>query len=201
VASKTIYLLRHGKIALDGEQRRYIGQTDLPLDAEGVRQSERLQVLLERAGFTAVYCSDLVRSQATAKIIAGKTGARTEIYPGLREISLGEWEGLTFAEVAHSFPEQFEARGRDLAYYRTPGGESFADCGRRVMEAFRKIAAEGEDPVVIVGHAGVNRLILCHVLGMPLANLFRINQDFACINIIQHLGNTSRVKAMNWTLK
>ena len=201
MANKTIYLLRHGKIAVEGEQRRYIGQADLPLEAAGVRQAERLQALLERVGFDAVYCSDLVRSLDTAKIIAGKTQAQIMVYPELREINLGEWEGLTFDEVARSFPDQFAARGRDIAYYRTPGGESFAECGSRVMEAFQRILTEAKEPVIIVGHAGVNRLILCRILGMPLTNLFRINQDYACINIIQYMGNNSRIKAINWTIK
>lgn len=197
---KTVYLLRHGKIAAAGEQRRYIGQADLPLEPEGVRQAARLQALLGNLNFSVVYCSDLVRSRDTAKIIAGAL-EKTKAHPGLREIGLGDWEGRTFDEVARHFPDQFEARGRDIAYYRPPGGESFADCSKRAMEAFQQIMTEGGNPIIVVGHAGVNRVILCHVLGMPLANLFRINQDFGCINIIQYLGSNSRVKAVNLTLK
>ena len=198
---KTVYLLRHGRIATTGDQRRYIGQADLPLEPEGVRQAERLRALLGNLDFFVVYCSDLVRSRDTAKIIAGAP-VKIKVHPGLREISLGDWEGRTFDEVARCFPDQFEARGRDIAYYRPPGGESFADCSKRAMTAFHQIMTEErERPVIIVGHAGVNRVILSHVLGMPLANLFRINQDFGCINIIQYMGANSRVKAVNLTLK
>ena len=195
--NKTVYLLRHGKIAIGGEQRCYIGQVDIPLEAAGVCQAERLQARLARVGFAAVYCSDLVRSLETARIIAGKTSARVEVRPKLREINLGEWEGLAFDEVARRFPGEFEARGKDIAYYRTPGGESFADCNQRIVAAFHEIMTEAEEPVVIVGHAGVNRLILCYVLGMPLTNLFRIRQDYGCINVIQYAGTSGQVKLLN----
>ena len=197
MGNKTVYLLRHGKIAVEGEQRRYIGQIDLPLDFEGKRQAERLQARLEQISFTVIYCSDLIRSQETANILAGKTQARVEVRPQLREINLGEWEGLTFDEVARKFPDKFATRGKDIAYYRNPGGESFADCSNRVLKVFQDILAEAEDLVVIAGHAGVNRLILCHVLGIPLANLFRIGQDYGCINVIQYAGAGSQVKLIN----
>ena len=195
--NKTVYLLRHGKIAVGGEQRRYIGQADIPLEAAGICQAERLQGRLAKIGFAAVYCSDLVRSRETARIIADRTQACVEVRPKLREINLGEWEGLTFDEVARRFPGEFEARGKDIAYYRTPGGESFADCSQRIVAAFHAIMAEAEEPVVIVGHAGVNRLILCYVLGMPLTNLFRIRQDYGCINVIQYAGTSGQVKLLN----
>lgn len=201
MTNKTIYLLRHGKIAVDGEQRRYIGQADVPLADEGIKQAERLRTLLSKTGFAAIYCSDLVRSHATAKIISKNSELAPVVMPELREINLGEWEGRTFAEIARSYPEQFESRGRDIAYYRTPGGESFAECSSRAKSAFQNILTATGETAVVVGHAGVNRVILCHILGAPLANLFRIGQDFACINILQYTGNTGRIKALNWTIK
>nr|MBC8393812.1 histidine phosphatase family protein [Deltaproteobacteria bacterium] len=51
--------------------------------------------------------------------------------------------------------------------------------------------------VLIVAHAGVNRVILCHILGMPLANLFRLGQDYGGLNIIDGKNNSMYVKAMN----
>jgi probable phosphoglycerate mutase len=200
VNNKIIYLVRHGRIQNAGEQRRYIGQMDIPLDADGVRQAENLRDRLARAGIGRIYCCDLQRSLATAQILAVHSGCAVSVRAGLREINLGEWEGLSFSEVIRRFPGQFEARGRDIAYYQTPGGESFADCSQRVLNVFQEIVADLSDPVIIVGHAGVNRLILCHLLGMPIANLFRIAQDYACINVIQYTGSTAQIKLMNSSL-
>ena len=197
MATKKIYLLRHGKIVMEEGERRYLGQSDPPLSEEGIRQAERLQAMFRRTGFAAVYASDLARSRDTAKILAA-SAQPVITRSDLREISLGEWEGRTFAEIARKFPEEFAARGRDIAYYRTPGGENFADCSKRSVAAFLQIAAAAAEPTVIVGHAGVNRVLLCHLLGMPLANLFRISQEFACINVIQLDGKAVQVKAVNW---
>ena len=195
--SRLIYLLRHGRIQNSGEQRRYIGQLDVPLDPEGIRQAERLRERLAPVEFQKIFCSDLERSRETARILAGANAGEVVVCPELREIHLGEWEGMSFAEVVRRFPEKFEARGRDIAYYRIAGGESFADCAQRMLPAYQKIVAEKADPVAIVGHAGVNRLILCHLLGMPIANLFRIVQDFACVNVIQYNGINPQVRLIN----
>ena len=195
--SRLIYLLRHGRIQNSGEQRRYIGQLDVPLDPEGIRQAERLRERLAPVEFQKIFCSDLERSRETARILAGANAGEVVVCPELREIHLGEWEGMSFAEVVRRFPEKFEARGRDIAYYRIAGGESFADCAQRMLPAYQKIVAEKADPVAIVGHAGVNRLILCHLLGMPIANLFRIVQDFACLNVIQYNGVNPQVRLIN----
>jgi len=194
---KKIYLVRHGKIRTDGEQRSYIGQTDIPLDDTGIRQAERMRERLAQAGVKSIYCSDLERSRETARILSVNSDCPIIVRTDLREINLGEWEGLSFAEVIRRFPDKFEARGKDIAYYRIPCGESFVDCSQRVLGAFHEIVAEGTEPVVIVGHAGVNRLILCHLLGMSISNLFRIAQDYACINGIQYNGSMPQVKLLN----
>jgi probable phosphoglycerate mutase len=195
--SRLIYLLRHGRIQNSGEQRRYIGQLDVPLDPEGIRQAERLRERLAPVEFQKIFCSDLERSRETARILAGANAGEVVVCPELREIHLGEWEGMSFAEVVRRFPEKFEARGRDIAYYRIRGGESFADCSQRVLPAYQKIVAETDGPVAIVGHAGVNRLILCHLLGMPIANLFRISQDFSCVNLIHYNGINPQLRLIN----
>jgi len=178
-------LTRHGRIQLEDDQRRYIGQLDLPLSGEGVRQAEALAKRLSQTGITAVFASDLVRSRQTAEMIAAHGGIAVSLRSDLREISLGEWEGCTFADIIRRFPDEFRARGADIAYYRVPGGESFADCILRVVAAFHDLLGKSTGDIAIVGHAGVNRLLLCHVLGLPLGNLFRIGQDYGCINIIQ----------------
>lgn len=195
---RNVYLLRHGKIRREDDQRRYIGQLDLPLSGEGERQAEALRDLLGQAGLTAVYCSDLARSRRTAEIIAGHRGVPVTALSALREISLGEWEGVPFAAIARRFPDEFKARGADIGYYRVPGGESFADCSLRVVAAFREILAASAGDIAIVGHAGVNRVLLCHLLGMPVANVFRIAQDYGCMNIIQCGGSGYQLKLVNY---
>jgi probable phosphoglycerate mutase len=195
--NRVIYLIRHGKIQLEDDQRRYIGQADLPLTEEGVKQARHLQKRFEHAEICAIYCSDLGRSIHTAKTIAGARDLPIVPRRDLREVSMGEWEGCTFGDIARRFPEEFKARGGDIVSYRVPGGESFADCSLRVVAALEEILATTSGNLVITGHAGVNRLLLCHMLGMPPENLFRIAQDYGCLNVIQCGNGGYQIKLMN----
>ncbi|NLT96489.1 MAG: alpha-ribazole phosphatase [Clostridia bacterium] len=193
---KTIYLVRHGKIKTD-TQRCYIGQIDLPLTGEGFQQAKALSNKLGRLKIEAVYSSDLSRSRDTAKEIALKHGLIPQERADLREISLGKWEGVTFAEVSTRYPEEFKRRGEDIGYFRPPGGESFADCSQRIVAAFQDILKTPFQNIVIVGHAGINRVLICHVLGLPLDNLFRISQDYGCLNVIIAGKFGYRLKLLN----
>lgn len=195
--SRVIYLVRHGKVALEDGQRRYVGQLDVPLAEEGRRQARAMARRFAHAELTAIWCSDLSRCRETAAVVGEAAGVAPVARPDLREIAMGDWEGLAFHDVARRFPEAFRARGEDLAGYRTPGGESFADCSRRAVAAFEELAATTAGNVLLVGHAGVNRLILCHLLGMPVANLFRLGQDPACLDVIQHGPGGFQVRIVN----
>jgi len=180
----TVYLLRHGALG-DDARRRFIGHSDWPLTPEGFRQAEALGEMLRERGIGAIYCSDLLRSRQTADVIARHVDAPVKTRRDLREIALGEWEGLPHREVAARFPTQYAARGTDLANYRTPGGESFADCQTRMLAAWQAIIGEGATQIAIIGHAGANRALLCSLLGIPLARLFSFGQDYGCVNVIE----------------
>lgn len=189
---RTIYLVRHGKIQLPDDLPRYIGHVDLPLDETGIQQSRRLQQRLNDARLTAAYCSDLSRSRRTAEIILQDKDVPVFARRDLREIHLGQWEGRTLADIERQFPDEFRKRGEDIVRFRTPGGESFADCSKRVFSAFQNILKTLAGDILIVGHAGVNRIILCHALGVPLQDLFKIRQEYGCMNVM-HASTAGKV--------
>lgn len=193
---RLIYLIRHGMIAVNGN-KRFIGQIDLPLNEEGINQAKRLRQELSCIRFSSVYCSDLQRSVQTAEIIAARHGLQPVICPELREISLGEWEGRSFEEINRKYPEEFKARGRDIVNYQPPGGESFAQCNQRILDKLEEILRSNSGNILITGHAGVNRLILCRVMGMPIQNLFRVCQDYGCLNLILYGNFGYRLKKLN----
>ncbi len=196
----TIYLIRHGAIG-QGSPRRYIGQSDLRLTATGRKQMRSLADFLKRFPITGFYCSPLQRCRESCAILCSRfPGAYPEEVPGLEEISLGLWEGLTFDEVKRQYPGSFEARGKDLAGYRPPGGESFADLQQRCWAAWSSLVAHGPEHLAILGHAGVNRVLLCTILGMNLDHLFRLRQDYGCLNIISFKNEQFRVQTINSSL-
>ncbi len=194
---RTIYLARHGAIQSPVDPKRFIGQLDLPLTGEGFQQAERLAEALRDMPLSAVFCSDLKRSVETAQIIAKPHHISCIPRRDLREISLGRWEGLSFDEVRRRHPEEFHARGQDIVHFRPPEGESFLDCTLRVITAFYEILASTPGNVLIVGHAGVNRIILSHALGRSLEDLFGIDQEYGCLNVVFHRHSALEVKLLN----
>ncbi len=193
---RAIYLLRHGEPDLIGE-RPFVGQVDPPLSAKGLEQARFWRRELATNGFDRIYCSDLIRSHATAKMIAAETPERITNVPQLREIDLGRWDGRPMAEVQERFPREWKRRGEDPAGYRPPGGESFGDLQGRAVPVFDELIANSSGEVLVVGHAGVNRVILCHILGMPLNNLFRLAQDYGHLSVVDCEREPPQLVALN----
>ena len=191
-----IYLIRHGEI-IQSAPRRFVGQADLPLTDRGREQIAAVASFLAGRGVARLLCSPLSRCVESAAILGRALEIVPETVPDLREIGLGSWEMLTVDEVRERFPGRYEARGRNLAGFRPPGGESFADVQRRAWPAFEAAAEDLDEPLAIVAHGGVNRTILCRILDMPLENLFRLGQDYACINILKAGLDEYRVEAVN----
>ncbi len=193
---RTIYLLRHGDSRQD-DVRRFVGRTDYPLNERGEKAADFWHKKLLSIPFGRVYCSRLVRSIETARIIVRDRPLSIEALPELDEIDLGRWDGLPVDKVRRCFPLEYERRGTDLANYRIPGGESFSDMMVRVLPVFEKITTGTGDYIIIIGHAGLNRVILCHLLGLSLHNLFRLGQDYGCLNIIERTGDLLVLRGMN----
>lgn len=191
-----IYLVRHGEINV-GEEKRYIGQTDAELTPAGRFQAKQLQQALSKNHFEKIYCSRLKRTLQTAEIIAEGHGLLPVAIPEMQEINMGTWEGEKFTDIKSKYPEAFERRGKDLAHFRPSGGESFADLQERVIAAFGKMVRNSRNDILLVAHAGVNRAILAYVLGMPLSHVFRMKQDYGCLNVISFNGQTFCVEKMN----
>ncbi len=198
--SRRIYLVRHGALVNHGPGRRFLGQLDVPLSATGLHQAEALSEKLRDVPLAAIYCSDLQRSVATADILAAPHGLMPEARREFREIGLGAWEGLSFAEVQERFPAEYAARGRDFSHFRPPGGESFLDCAQRVLPVLFEALAAGSGDLLIVGHAGVNRLLLCLAQGRSLADLFDIPQDYGCLNVMTYQEFEFTLVSFNETL-
>lgn len=192
----TIYLLRHGDIRQDSISR-YVGQADLELNATGRAQAMRWRRELASIPLKRIYCSDLNRSHETACIIAEGSNAPVQSLIKLREISLGAWDGLVMDDVRSNYPLDYEKRGADMVYYRPPAGECFADVAARVIPLFEEIVRNICGNILIVGHAGVNRVILSHILGMPLDNIFRLPQSYGCLNLIDCYPDKIRLREIN----
>lgn len=195
---KRIYLVRHGQV--EGyEQIPVYGHTDVETTDVGRLQMEHLAERLRLADLSAIYCSDLERTRLGARIIGRYHDVPHHAHPELREMHFGDWEGLTLADIRERFPEELERRKNDIVDFAPPGGgESIGQLAGRVLTCFRKILTRHEEEdILIVAHGGVNRVILCHALGLDLSHVFNLHQAYGCLNIIDYFSDSTLIRLIN----
>ncbi|HAM49595.1 MAG TPA: histidine phosphatase family protein [Nitrospiraceae bacterium] len=146
----------------------------------------------------AVYCSDLSRAMKSAEIIAEPHGIKAVVVKDLRERNFGIWEGLTFTEIRERYPEEFRSWADNPLKFSPIGGESTIEVRDRIIPAMEEIInGHCGEQIAIVAHGGVNRIMLCHILGIPLENIFRIEQDNGAVNIIEFWDRYPVMKLLN----
>lgn len=181
-----IYLLRHAQPDFGGKEHLCLGSRSNPLLSEyGQMQALQLAEYFKAVPNCRIYSSPLRRAKQTAEIIAqGKT--EVTVIEDLKELDCGQWDGLTFAAIRERDPDIFATRAEDPSF-PPPDGETFDSGLARMMSALASIP-EGSDAIV-VAHAGVNRALLCSLLGRAMKENREILQDYACINILRREGN------------
>ncbi|HEV8022046.1 MAG TPA: histidine phosphatase family protein, partial [Candidatus Lustribacter sp.] len=112
--------VRHGRTAWNAG-RRFQGQTDIPLDDEGLAQAQALALHLRPERFDLALASDLVRARTTAETICAPHGIAIELTRELREMHFGQWEGLTWDEIVARWPE-LDAKNEKAPMYYTAEG-------------------------------------------------------------------------------
>lgn len=192
-----VYLLRHGSVQTAGGGKRYTGAQDLALSAGGLDQARAWADYFAGAALAGIISSDLKRCLETARLIGAQCNLIAKEKADLREVCLGAWEGQRFDTVAQLDPLGFRQRGHQIADHRPPGGESFRDLLERVWPIFEAAARGPTGPILIVTHAGVIRVLLCRLLGMPLENLFSIGQRYGGLSIVDARSKGYRIQAVN----
>jgi broad specificity phosphatase PhoE len=164
-----LVLVRHGETAWHAENR-YAGSADIPLNEHGREQAEQLATWAKTAGLDALWTSPLARALQTAAPVAATARLEPRADPRLREVAFGEGEGLTRAEMRQRFPEAYAAFVVDPVASYLPGGEDPVAAVARASACLTDIAAaHPTGRVLVVTHSTVIRLLLCQLLGIPLA--------------------------------
>jgi probable phosphoglycerate mutase len=158
-------LWRHGQTVWNAE-RRFQGQSDIPLDGTGQAQAERAARLLAALRPDLIVSSDLSRAAGTAAALGRLTGLEVRMDKDLRERSGGSWEGLTDTEIRTRYPVEH-------ASWTPPDGEPSAVVAERVAGALHRAAEAVSGPgmptglAVVASHGAALRLGMSRLLGMP----------------------------------
>jgi alpha-ribazole phosphatase len=186
-----LILVRHCEPQEDARGLCY-GRLDIGLSDAGRQHAERLAEALARHDWDAVYSSPRLRARETA----GAVHRDVIIDDDLREIDFGELEGRSYDEIAATDPELYRAWMDRPTTVHFPGGESFAELRVRALEALDRIRAAHEAAVVVT-HGGVLRAGLAAWLGMPDEAIFRLDQRYGGVTIVDWPDEVPLVRLMN----
>ncbi|MBW3020648.1 histidine phosphatase family protein [Candidatus Woesearchaeota archaeon] len=166
-----IYLARHGETNLNKEGK-FQGISDFSLNDKGIKYANKLKKFFSNKKLDEVFSSNLKRSKETAKIISNDF----KIEKNLHEISGGIFEGKTLDEQKSKYPKEFQARINDKYNFVIPKGESYKTAKKRIEKLINKIIKKNYDEILIVGHQGINRIILQILTNMEDKEV--VNYDF-----------------------
>ena len=173
--SRRIVLWRHGRTEWNASGR-FQGQTDIDLDEIGRAQAWQSARRLAALEPDLLISSDLRRTRDTMAALAEITGKPIQLDERLRETFAGEWQGLTGAEIASRYPEEYKAWRAGDPLLKVGGGETRQDVAERMAAAVRDVAARLADDglAVLTSHGGAARLGIAALIGMPLERFTNI---------------------------
>lgn len=190
-------LVRHGQSTWNHEHRIQ-GQLDPPLSDEGRRQAARLGRRLAGRKFSGFYSSDLQRAMETSRVIGEAVGIEPTPTAGLREIYLGEWEGLLTEEIALRFPKAWAGWAEEPDWDLVPGGEGSARFEARVKVALDSLFDRHQQgDVLAVTHGGVIQIALHHVVGRPGRGIFPFRIQNTSMSAIEKRSGRLVVSGVN----
>lgn len=194
-----LVLVRHAEPEEDARGRCY-GRLDVDLSERGRWDAFALGEVLAGERFDAVVASPRRRAIETAAMIAVQHGLWVDIDEDLREIEFGAFEGRTYEEIESGEPELYAAWMTTPTDVRFPGGESYADLRVRAARALDAIRAKHESAAVVT-HGGVIRAGLAAWLELPDRAIFRIEQSYCGVTVVDWLEDTPIVRVVNRPLR
>lgn len=180
-----LYITRHGETK-ENVEGILQGRTPGNLNDTGIEQARLLGGALRNKDISAIHSSDLDRAIDTALIISDLIGAVLVPESSLRERNLGIFEGKSWDEY---FKAQ-ENSGFSHFDYKPEGGESISDMQNRVKPILLDLTdGHQRGNILIMGHGGLNTILLDMLLPMSLSEIWKIGQSNACINQLEVIGS------------
>ena len=176
------FLVRHGETEWN-KLGRFQGHQDISLNERGLAQARETAKAAAEWGHCAIYSSPLIRTVQVAEEIAKVTPMPVSKQPGLKELSLGDLEGVTGEEMRDGWPEVFAAWRSGPEKISMPNGESLAQLRERAWQVILDIEKKhsGDEAVVVVSHNFAIRSIVGELLGVPLEHFHRMSLNLASV--------------------
>jgi len=182
-------LVRHGRTEWN-EAAIFRGKLDIPLDEVGQRQANLAKQVLSREDINYIISSPLKRARETAEIIAQAfPGVEVQIDERVGDIDVGEWAGVSLAEVQRKFPEDYRMWVEAPHKMKFPGGESLKDVQEKAWEAVMScIWLLDKGGVLLVSHRVILKTIILKAVGAGLDGFWKIRLDTASVSVMEYNG-------------
>jgi probable phosphoglycerate mutase len=200
-----LLLVRHGETNWNRDGK-FQGQIDVPLNDNGRNQASLAAEFLKDTPIAFGFTSPMLRPKETAEIILkyhGGVDLRSDA--DLREISHGLWEGKYESEIEAEYPGELERWRTQPEAVQMPEGENLQDVWTRAVAAWQNLLAQvGNDTQtgIVVAHDATNKVLLCNLMGLGLADFWKIKQGNGAVTVIDYpQGITGQpvIQALNIT--
>ena len=169
-------ILRHGE--LEGGIK-YRGTLDEALTPLGRKQMDMVWQRLQQ-DVDHIISSPLSRCAIPSMDWAKQAGISYELEPKIAELDYGLWEGLTHAEIEQAFPSQLHAWRNDPSGKTPPQGESMDAFAQRIAEFWQAFIHHNQHQhVLLVAHSGSSRMLLAHIMGLPIKATRNLHMPYA----------------------
>jgi len=195
-----LILVRHGETYWNKERRVQGGDSDIELNDTGSEQARKIAAFLENEPIAAILSSPMQRTIATAKIIASQHQLPVEIDQGLRELKVGELEGMPVSNLTTTFSQFLMQWWQDRGATKLPNGESLIELQQRAWKVIEGLLERHKDgTVVVVSHYFVILAIIFKALDLPLDCFTKFKVDPGGVSILEFWHFGARLVTLNDT--
>ena len=203
-----VILVRHGETDWNKSLRIQGGNSDTRLNEKGKQQAEWLGLRLKQERIQAIYSSPLKRALDTAQAIGRHHQLEVQIKPALKELNVGELEGVPVRQIGKHLDELLTMQGRDKiqagasesvwSKLQHIGGESLDELQQRAWDTIQLIVNQHSDGViVVVSHYFVILTIICAVLNLSLSQIGRLRLATGSISTVVFDATVARLTLFN----
>ena len=194
-----LILVRHA-LTTDNQNNRLSGHIDSVVSESGKKQIDKLTIYLEKIEIDKIYTTTSSRTKDTVKQIAKLKKIEIIEKETLKEISFGDFEGITFDEIKSNYPKQFQDMIDKGYEYKYPNGESLIDSYNRVANEISKIIFDNKDKTILIcSHGGTIRNIITYLISNSYEYHWNFKIDNASITILEVENGFTVIDTMNNT--
>jgi len=202
-----LILVRHGETYWNHERRVQGGDSDIELNDTGLEQARKLAAFLKNEPIAAILSSPLQRATATAEVIASHHQLPVEVDQGLRELKVGELEGMPVSNLTTTFSQFLMQWWQDGGAMKLPNGESLVELQQRAWKAVERLLERHktspehskDTTAVVVSHYFVTLAIILKALNLPLDCFTKFKLDPGGVSILEFRDYGARLLAFNDT--